>query len=134
MVMFLFSLVIILVSYYYIANRPADKISIIGDIQGNGVISAGQSITLTVQIKNMSDVDVAQNVFITIAPSENSVVQVIGQNPIDIGTLGPYETRLPNFVISIAQSALRGTYNITISTHAGAPFEGDSKVIAITVE
>lgn len=114
-------------------TRPQDKIAIIGDPSfGNPERSPGESTTLTVQIKNMSDVSTAENVLVSVTPS-TSVIQVTSENQFVIGDLGPGEMRSPVFSILVAQDAINGTYNVTVNVSVDSPFQGDSKTSVITV-
>lgn len=128
-----FGILVTIVGIYTWLERPREKISILTASFDDKELLPGQSTTLTVKIKNMSDKAVASNVSVAITPLDSSIVQVVGEDNIFIGTLGPDKERAPVFEIFIAQGAIKGTYGIVVSTSVDSPFEGDEEEAIIRV-
>lgn len=121
------------VAYWYV-NRPQDKIAIIGNHNFNpGELSPGGTATVTVRVKNLSDVSVAHNVFVEVEPFKAEIIHVVGENRIALGDMAPGEEMSPDFTISIVENSMSGTYNITISVSGDLPFQGDNVLTTITV-
>lgn len=119
--------------YIYLEEMPRKKISILTASFDVEELLPGQSTTLTVKIRNMSDEAVAFNVSVAITSLTPSVVQVLGEDTVFFNALGPEKERLPTFDVFIAPGAIKGTYGITVSISVDPPFEGDEDEAVIRV-
>lgn len=114
-----------------LAEGAGERISILQADFDTSNLQPGGSTSLTIRIKNTSSTTDAHDISVTVTPSDPTAVQVEnGEAAIDI--LGAGEERVVEFLVSVSQDSLPGTYKLKISTSA-SEIEGENRDLYLEV-
>jgi len=114
-----------------LAGGAGERISILQADFDTSNLQPGGGTSLTIRIKNTSSTTDAHDISVTVTPSDPTAVQVEnGEAAIDI--LGAGEERVVEFLVSVSQDSLPGTYKLKISTSA-SEIEGENRDLYLEV-